>query len=79
MHPPQQVFPVSLGNGDSFYSKIIFGCRLMLGAFVHEKIFHIVATVLALKLDKGRALRGFKHPMEQKVTYFSNHDDDIQS
>ena len=38
-------------------------------------------TVLALKLDKGRVLGGWQPPAstEQKLTYFSNHENDIQS
>ena len=43
----------------------IFSCRLILEASVHKKIFQIGATVLALKLEK--------------LTYFSDHKDDIQS
>ena len=76
---PQQVFPVYLGNGEKFYSKLIFSCRLILGASVHEKMFQIGATVLALKLDKGRVLGVAIPPIEEKLTYFSNHEDDIQS
>ena len=54
--------------------------RLILETSVHEKIFQIGPTVLALKLDKGRVLGGGNHPAtEQKLTYFSNHEDDIQS
>ena len=54
--PLQQVYPVSLRNGESFCSKLIFCCRFILGASVHEKKFQIGPTVLALKLDKGRML-----------------------
>ena len=57
-------FPVSLVNGGAFIPNQIFGCRHILGAFVHEKIFPIGATILSLKLDKGRMLRdtATKHP-----------------
>ena len=47
-----------------------------------KKIFQIGPTVLALKLDKWRVLTGGEGvattPTEQKFTYFSNHEDDIQ-
>ena len=44
------------------------------------KNFQIGPTVLALKLDKGRVLGGMATPsIEQKFTYFSDHEDDIQS
>ena len=39
-------------------------------------------TVLALKLEKGRVLGGGNQTppaLEQKLTYFSNHEGDIQS
>ena len=54
---------------------------LILRTSVHEKNFQIGPTVLALKLDKGRVLGGGNHPLltEQKLTYFSNQEDDIQS
>ena len=49
-----------------------------------KKIFQIGPTVLALKLDKGRVLgggggEGNHSHIEQKLTYVSNHEDDIQS
>ena len=44
------------------------------------KNFPIGPTVLALKLEKGRVLGDGNHPpIEQKLTYISNHEDDIQS
>ena len=49
---------------------------------VHEKIFQIGLTILALNLDKGRCWgRGGNPPppTEHKLTYFSDHEDDIQS
>ena len=75
--PPQQVFPIFLRNEKSF-----FACRLILGTSGHEKIFQIGPTILALKLDKGRVLGVATTPpppIEQKLTYFFNHEDDIQS
>ena len=55
--PPQYVFPVFLlGMGRDFIPNKIFSCGLILGTFVHEKIFQIGPTVLALKLDKERVL-----------------------
>ena len=54
---PEKVFPGSIVNGESLYSKPnFFGCRHILGASVHENIFPIGATILSLKLDKGRVL-----------------------
>ena len=51
-----------------------FSCRLILRTSVHEKHFQIETAVLALKLDKERV-----HPsIEQKLTYLSNHEDNIQ-
>ena len=47
-----------------------------------EKMFQIGPTVLALKSDKERVLGSGNHPpppIEQKLTYFSNHEDEIQS
>ena len=43
------------------------------------KIFQIGPTVLALKLDKGKVLEGSNPTIEQKFTYFYNHEDDIPS
>ena len=67
--------------GRAFLQTKFYSCRLILGASVHEKIFQIGSTVLALKLHKERALGGggVATPIEQKLTYFSNHEDDIQS
>ena len=53
---------------------------LILGISVHEKYFQIGLTVLALKLVKGGCWGGVATtPIEQKLTYFSYHEDDIQS
>ena len=54
---------------------------LILGISVHEKYFQIGPTFLALKLVKGGCWGGgvATTPIEQKLTYFSNHEDDIQS
>ena len=50
---------------------------------VHEKIFQIGLTILALNVDKGRCWGGgvatTPPPTEHKLTYFSDHEDDIQS
>ena len=49
----------------------------------NKTIHQIGATILALKLDKGSAgWGGDNHlppPTEQILTYFSNHEDDVQS
>ena len=78
---PQQVFLIFLRNGKSFFCKLHFSSRLIFGASVHEKIFQIGPTVLALKLDKGRVLGGVWQPppIEQKLTYSFNREDEIQS
>ena len=44
--------------GRAFLQTKFFACRLILRTSVHEKIFQIGPTVLALKLDKGRVLGG---------------------
>ena len=49
------------GMGKTFISNKIFSCSLILGASVHQKIFQIGPTVLALKLDKGR-VQGVAQP-----------------
>ena len=80
--PPQQVFPVFSEMGRDLFANKIFTCRLILGTSVHGKLFQIGPTVLALKLHKGRVLGGggWQPPLiEPKLTYFSNHEDDIQS
>ena len=68
------------------YYKLIFSCRLNHWACVHEKNFQIEATALELKLDKGKVLGVATlpsppppPPIDQKLAYFSNHEDDIQS
>ena len=64
----------------SFNPKKIVSCSLILETSVHENIFHIGPTVLALKLDEGRAMEGGggqPSPMDF-FTYFSNHEDDIK-
>ena len=51
--PPPRVFLVFLIIGQSLYSKFIFSCRLILGAYyVHEKFSD------SSKLDKGKVLEG---------------------
>ena len=78
---PQQVLQIFLGTGKSLFCKLNFSCRLILGTSVHEKIFKIRPTVLALELDKGRVLVGGRQPphIEFSVFYFSNREGDIQS
>ena len=80
MPPPKQVFSNFCQKWEELFLNYIFNCRLILGTSVHEKIFQIGLTVLALKLDKRRVLGGgvATTPIEQKLTYFSNHEDDIQ-
>ena len=51
----------------------------MLGASVDERIFQIGPTVLTFKLDKGEGAGVATIWTEQKLTYFSYHEDDIQS
>ena len=50
------------GMGKTFISNKIFSCSLILGASVHQKIFQIGPTVLALKLDKGGCREGVAQP-----------------
>ena len=59
----------------------MFSCRLILGTSVHERIFQVGPTVLALKLGKERLLGGVlaTTPPWTFFTYFSNYEDDIQS
>ena len=80
--PPPTGFSNFSQKCEELFANSIFTCRLILGTSVHEKNFQIGPTVLALKLErKGRVLGGGNHPppIEQKLTYFSNHEDDIQS
>ena len=58
----------------TFIGNKIFSCRLILGASVHQKIVQIGPTILALKLDKEKVLG-----IEQKLIYFFNNENDIQS
>ena len=51
-------FKFFLRMGRAFTPDKIFSCNLILGTSVHEKIFQIGPTVLALKLDEGRVLWG---------------------
>ena len=74
---PNRFFPVFLGNRKSFNAKQNFSCSLILGTYVHEKIFQIGPTILALKSDKGRVLGGGHHPHGLLFTYFSDHEDKI--
>ena len=51
----------------------------MLGASVHEKICSYRRYHLGLNVRQREGAGGFNHQIEQKVTYFSKNDDDIQS
>ena len=51
-YPVQQVFPIFLRNGKSFFSNYIFSRSLILGTSVNEKKVQIGPTVMALKLDE---------------------------
>ena len=62
------------GMGKTFISNKSFSCSLILGASVHQKIFQIGPTVLALKLGNGR-VQGVAQPPWTFLTYFSNHED----
>ena len=76
---PNRFFQFFSGMGRAFISNKIFSCSLILGTSFHQTIFQIEPTVLALKLDKERVLRRWFHPLEFFVSYFSNHEDKIQS
>ena len=73
---PQRIFPVSLVNGES---EVIFICNFILGVSFHEKISDW-SYRLGPKIDKGRVLRGWQPPppIEQKLAYFSSHEDGTQ-
>ena len=53
-----EFFQVFLENGKAFIPNEIFSCCLNLGTSVHENVFQIGVTVLALKLDEGGMLGG---------------------
>ena len=79
--------PTGFSSCSREWGKLLFQINFLhvgshfFGASIHEKTFQIGATVLALKLDKWRMLGGggATIPIEQKLTYFSDHEDDIQS
>ena len=75
---PQQIFPIFSQKLEELFLQTKF---LPVGHLSMKKIFQIRPTVLALKLDKGRVLGGGNPPLpiEEKLTYFSNHEGDIQS
>ena len=82
--PHNRFFKIFSEMERAFLQTNLFRCRLILGRSVHGKIFQIGPTVLALKLDKDSVLGGANHPLppppppiKQKLTYFSNHEDDI--
>ena len=77
---PQQVFSSFSQEWEELCLKQNFSCSLILETSFHQKTFHIGPTVLALKLDKERVLRGVNHPFHRLfLTYFSNHEDGIQT
>ena len=79
MPTPNRFFKFFLRMGRAFIPNKISSCSLILRTSVHEKKFQIGPTVLALKLDEGRVL-GVATPHGWTFfTYFSDHEDDIQS
>ena len=79
--PLPTVFRVFLRKGKIFSCKLNFSCRLILGASIHEKIFK--SDLLSWPKIRQRMGAGGWQPLppptEQKLTYFSNHESDIQS
>ena len=78
--PPGRFFQFFLGNGKSFTANLIFSFRLNFEAFAHEKNSDLICRV-GPKI-RQREGAGGNHPppppIEQKLTYFSHHEDDIQ-
>ena len=73
----QKISPVFLGNEKSFLQAKFLAVGSFLG-HLSIKNFQIGPTILALKLDKLRVMGG-NHLHRLFFTYFSNHEDDIQS
>ena len=75
--PPNRFFQFFSGMERAFLQAKF----LAVGSSVHEKIFQIGPTFLALKLDKGRVLGVATTPPPYGLflTYFANHENDIQS
>ena len=78
-HPSTGIFKLFLGMERAFWQTTFLAVGSSLGHLSMKKI-QIGPTVLVLKLDKGRVLGGWQPPLpiEQKLTYFSNNEDDIQ-
>ena len=71
--------PIGFSSFSREWEELLFQTKclaagLSLGHLSMKKLFRSDA-ILDLKLDKGRV----PPPIEQKLTYFSNHEDDIQS
>ena len=80
--PPNRFFQLFSEMGRAFLQNKFSPVGSSLGHLSMKTFFQIRPTVLALKLDKERVLMGGNHPpppIEQTLTYFSNHEDDIQS
>ena len=84
--PPNRFFQFFSEMGRAFLETKFLPVGSSLGHLSVKKIFQIGPTILTLKLDKRSILvRGggwavaTTLPIEQKLTYFSNHEDDIQS
>ena len=78
---PQQIFPTFLWNRKAFLQNKFLPIGSSLGHLSMKDNFQIRPTILALKLDKARVLgvASILSPIEQRLTYFSDHEDDIQS
>ena len=78
---PQQVFPIFLRNGKSFFDKLNFTCRLILGTSVHENFqigphnfktpcpihFTILHILTTFNLSSDRPRVGLSVSNKQKV------------
>ena len=76
-HPPNRISSFSWEWEELLFQTNFLAVVSFLG-HLSMKIFQIGPTVLALKLDKGRVLRGWRPFPMDFFTYFSNHEDDIQ-
>ena len=82
MPPPTGFFQFVSGLGRAFLQTKFLAVGSSLEHLSIKRDFQIGPTVLALKLEKGRDLGVATippPPTEQKLAYFSNHKDDIQS
>ena len=75
----QQAFPVFLGNGKSFYFKQNFQLWSHPGVICPLKKFSDRTYRLGSKIRQREGAGGGNHPTWTFLTYFSNHEDDIQS